>query len=105
MARQVRPASLPCATLISVCPQRRPLDQDWDVHFTSDNIKIIALYLWSEADSYGRHPLFLSEEQRRNGTVTIPAGLLKKAGALQVWLIGEHRLGRLKVRKDVLMVK
>jgi hypothetical protein len=31
--------------------------------------------------------------------------LLKKAGTLQVWLIGEHKLGRLKVRQDIPMVK
>jgi hypothetical protein len=82
-----------------------PLEQDWDVHFDSDNIKIIAVYLWSEKDSYGRHSLFLSDEHRRSGKLTIPAGLLKKAGALQVWLIGEHKLGRLKLRKDILMIK
>lgn len=81
------------------------LDRNWEVHFTSDNIKIIAVYLWNEADSYGRHPLFLSEEDRRAGSITVPANLLKQAGTLQVWLIGEHPLGRLKVRKDVPMVK
>lgn len=82
-----------------------PLDRNWEVHFTSDNIKIIAVYLWSESDSYGRHSLFVSDEQRRKGYVTVPASLLKHPGALQVWLIGEHRLGRLKVRKDIPMVK
>jgi hypothetical protein len=81
------------------------LDRNWDVHFTSDNIKVIAVYLWNESDSYGRHPLFLSEEQRRKGSITVTANLLKTAGTLQVWLIGEHRLGRLKVRKDISMVK
>ena len=77
------------------------LDQEWEVRFTSDNIKIIAVYLWNEADGYGRHPLFLSVDQRRQGALTVPADLLKKVGKLQVWLIGEHRLGRLKVRKDI----
>lgn len=43
----------------------------------------------------------LNLEQRRGGTVSIPSGLLKKAGKLQVWVIGEHRLGRLKIRKDI----
>jgi hypothetical protein len=77
------------------------LDQDWKVRFTSENIKIIAVYLWNEADGYGRHPLFLSDDERREGAVTVPANLLKKPGTLQVWLIGEHPLGRLKVRKDI----
>lgn len=81
------------------------LDRKWEVHFKSDNIKLIAVYLWNEADSYGRHPLFLSAEQRRIGSVTVPANLLRKPGTLQVWLIGEHRLGRLKVRKDIPMAQ
>lgn len=76
----------------------------WEIVFSAENIKPIVIYLWNEADSYGRHPLFLTEEQRRTGSLTIPANLLKKPGKLQVWLIGEHKLGRLKLRKDIAMV-
>jgi hypothetical protein len=82
-----------------------PLDRSWEVHFMSDNMKVIAVYLWNEADSYGRHPLFVSEEHRLNKRVSVPANLLKQPGTLQVWLIGEHRLGRLKVRQDIPLVK
>lgn len=77
------------------------LAAEWTVQFNSTNMDVIALYLSSESDTYGRHSLFVSEEQRRLGAITVPAGLLKKEGPLQVWLIGEHRLGRLKVRKDL----
>lgn len=45
--------------------------------------------------------LVLCQDQRPTDAVSIPAGLLKKLGRLRVWLIGEHRLGRLKVRRDV----
>jgi hypothetical protein len=45
----------------------------------------------------------VSEEERRAGIFTVPAGLLKKPGTVQVWLIGENRLGRLKVRKDIVL--
>lgn len=76
----------------------------WQVRFSTESMKPIVIYLWNEADSYGRHPLFLTEEQRRAGSLTIPAGLLKKHGKLQVWLIGEHPLGRLKLRKDITMI-
>jgi hypothetical protein len=82
-----------------------PLAGGWKVGFTSENMDVIAVYLWNSADSYGRHPIFLTEEDRRSGSLTVPAGLLKKAGTLQVWLIGEHKLGRLKVRQDIPMVK
>ncbi|MBB5032670.1 hypothetical protein [Prosthecobacter vanneervenii] len=77
------------------------LAKEWRVQFKGENIPIAAVYLFNEEDSYGRHPIVLSEEERRAGSVSIPAGLLKKPGKVQVWLIGEHRLGRLKVRRDV----
>lgn len=77
------------------------LAEEWQVTFRSENIPIAAVYLFNEADSYGRHPIVLSPEQRRAGAVSIPAGLLKKPGKLQVWVIGEHQLGRLKLRRDV----
>jgi len=77
------------------------LDKEWRVGFSSENMDIIAVHLWNSDDSYGRHSIFLTPEQRKSGTLTIPASLVKKTGKLQVWLIGEHKLGRLKVRKDI----
>ena len=81
------------------------LGKEWTVKFGSDNMDVIAVYLWNAGDSYGRHPIFLTEAQRKSGTLTIPADLLKKPGTLQVWLIGEHTLGRLKARKDISLLK
>lgn len=81
------------------------LGKEWTVKFGSDNMDVIAVYLWNAGDSYGRHPIFLTEAQRKGGTLTIPADLLKKPGTLQVWLIGEHALGRLKARKDISLLK
>jgi hypothetical protein len=80
------------------------LAEDWTVEFDSENMDVIAVYLWNSGDSYGRHPIFLTLEQRQSGTLTVPGGLLKKPGSLQVWLIGEHKLGRLKLRKDLSLV-
>jgi hypothetical protein len=94
-----------CDLDLRLPPDRIRLDQDWKVHFSSDNIQPIAIYLWSDADSYGRHPLFISDDERRQGSITVPGHLLKKPGGLQVWVIGEHRLGRLKVRKDIAVVE
>jgi hypothetical protein len=94
----------------AVCDLQLTLPKDkvsmkggWEVAFSAENIKPIVIYLWNEADSYGRHPLFLTDEQRRAGSLTIPADLLQKPGKLQVWLIVEHKLGRLKLRKDIAM--
>ncbi len=81
------------------------LGKEWTVGFGSENMDVIAVYLWNSGDSYGRHPLFVTEQQRKDGSLVIPADLLKKHGTLQVWLIGEHPLGRLKLRKDIALVK
>lgn len=84
---------------------KAPLSGEWKIGFGSENMNVIAVHLWSQTDSYGHHSLFVTDEQRRNGSLNIPAGLLKKAGAVEVWLIGEHKLGRLKVRKDIAMIE
>lgn len=93
-----------CDLKLTLPKESASMKDGWLVGFSAENIKPIVIYLWNEADSYGRHPLFLTNEQRRAGALTIPANLLKKPGKLQVWLIGEHKLGRLKLRKDITMV-
>lgn len=90
-----------CDLKLTLPEGKAPMNGGWQVQFSTENIKPIVIYLWNEADSYGRHPLFLSDEQRRAGSLTVPEDLLKKPGKLQVWLIGEHKLGRLKLRKDI----
>ena len=90
-----------CDLKLTLPEGKAPMNGGWQVQFSTENIKPIVIYLWNEADSYGRHPLFLSDKQRSAGSLTIPEDLLKKPGKLQVWLIGEHKLGRLKMRKDI----
>lgn len=92
-----------CALNLHLPSGSWPLSEELKVGFQSENMKVIAVYLSSQSDSYGRHPLMVSEEERRAGTFSVPEGLLKKPGTVEVWLIGENRLGRLKVRKDVVL--
>jgi hypothetical protein len=47
--------------------------------------------------------VFVSEQDRQNGKVVVPAGLIQDKGTMQVWLIGENRYGRLKKRRDVVV--
>lgn len=84
---------------------RLTFGKDWSIAFNSENITVIAVYVFNSNDSYGRHRLFLTPEQRSAGVLTIPGELVKNPGKLQVWLIGEHPLGRLKLRKDITLVK
>jgi hypothetical protein len=78
-----------------------PVAKEWSIEVRSENMKIIAVNLWSQSDGYGRHPLFLTEADRQAGSITVPAGLLKTAGKWNVWLVGEHPLGRLKLMRTV----
>lgn len=93
-----------CALDLRLPGDRVPMAGGWRVEFAAENMDPIAIYLWHSGDSYGRHALFFTEEERESGAFVIPAGLLKKPGALQVWLMGEHPLGRLRLRKDLELV-
>lgn len=75
-------------------------DESWELEFSSDNMKIIMLYFSSEANSYAQPTVFLSDQDRQSGKVTIRADLIQDQGQAEVWLIGENRYGRLKIRKE-----
>lgn len=92
-----------CDLQLTLPKEKAPMKGNWQAHFTTENIKPIIIYLWNDADSHGRHPLFLTDEQHRTGSLTIPTNLLKKPGKLRAWLIAEHKLGRLKLRKDIVI--
>jgi hypothetical protein len=94
-----------CDLELRLSADKVTLGKEWKVEFGAENMDVIAVYLWNSGDSYGRHPLFVTEAQRKAGSMLIPADLLKKPGTLQVWLMGEHKLGRLKLRKDIPLVK
>ncbi len=75
----------------------------WEIEFTSDNMNAIILYFKNPADGYDEHNVFISEEDRKAGNVTIPASVTRGADQLQTWLVGENRYGRLKIRRDLLV--
>lgn len=79
-------------------------DTTWKIEITSDNIKPIILYFKNPADGHDEHNLFLTDENRQAGKVTIPAGVTQSADELQVWLIGENRYGRLKKRQNIKVI-
>jgi hypothetical protein len=73
----------------------------WEVQLTSENMNAIILYFKNSADGYDEHNVFITEEDRTAGKVTIPASVTQTADKLQVWLIGENQYGRLKNRRDI----
>jgi hypothetical protein len=90
-----------CDHQLQLPSQAPSIGQPWQVRFSTENITPIAIYLYSDTDSYGRHPIMLAAEDQQQGQLTIPAGIIKKPGNLQVWLISEHPLGRIKLRRDL----
>lgn len=77
--------------------------KSWEIEFNTDNMNAIILYFKNSADGYDEHNVFITEEDRKSGKVTIPASVIQTAEKMQVWLIGENRYGRLKKRRDVLV--
>jgi hypothetical protein len=92
-----------CDLSLNVLHDSLLLDREWELEFASNNMNVIAIHLWNESNSYGRYTVFVSDEDRQRGGVTMAGNLLQKPGQLQVWLIGEHRYGRLKARQDILV--
>ncbi|MBT4814525.1 MAG: hypothetical protein HN742_31950 [Lentisphaerae bacterium] len=80
------------------------LGEPWEIGFASDNMDVVIFYLYSEADKYNHRTVFVTDQDRRNGKVIVPAGLVGNTGKWQIWLIGEGRYGRLKKRRDIAVV-
>ena len=92
-----------CDLDFSLPAQAVSRDEPWEIEFTSDNMNVIIAYLKSSTNSYDEHNVFVSEQDRQNGRVVVPAGLIQSKGNMQVWLIGENRYGRLKKHRDVVV--
>jgi hypothetical protein len=73
----------------------------WDINLTTDNMQAIIVYFKNSADGFDEHNVFITEDDRRNGKVTIPASVTQDADRMEVWLIGENRYGRLKKRWEI----
>jgi hypothetical protein len=73
----------------------------WEIELTSDNMNAIILYFKNSANGYDEQNVFITEEDREADKVTISASVLQNANTMQVWLIGENKYGRLKMRRDI----
>lgn len=68
----------------------------WDIELATDNMEAIFVYFKSSAGGYDEHIVFITEDDRQAGKVTIPASVTQKADTMEAWLFGENRYGRLK---------
>jgi hypothetical protein len=79
--------------------------QPWDITFTARNLSVMAVHLLDPRPPYNRYCVWLTEQDRRSGKATVPAGLVRDAGRLQVWVIGENKYGRLTKEQEVVIVE
>ena len=100
--------SLSQACEFSVCdldfslPAETPTrDKPWDIRFTARNLSVIAAWLMNPKPPYVRYIVWLTDQDRRNEKVTVPAGLVRDKGLVQAWLIGENKYGRLTRQQEV----
>jgi hypothetical protein len=82
-------------------------DQPWEIRFESCHMRVIYVSLSSAANAYGRYYVLVSDRDRENGKVTIPAGLLQPedTGVLRVRLFGENGYGRLHRQETIEVVE
>jgi len=97
--------SQPCK--FAVCDLRLSIPEDpialskpWEVDISAENMNAIILYFKGSVNTYMQHSLFVSEQERQNGKIVVPANLFQHNGKMEVWLIGENKYGRLKKRLE-----
>ena len=66
-------------------------------------MNLIIAHLKSDKNGYDEHNIFITEQDRKNGKIVIPANLIQDKGKMQVWMIGENKYGRLKKRQDIMV--
>ena len=80
-------------------------DKPWDIKFTARNLSVIAVRLTLAKYPIYHHFLWPTDQDRRSGSVTVPAGLIREAGTVRVRVIGENKYGRLARQKAITIVK
>lgn len=85
-------------SLPTVAPTR---DKPWEITFTASNLSVIVVHLINPKPPHERHSIWLTEQDRRCGKAAVPAGLLRQAGLVQVWVVGENKYGRLTNEREI----
>ena len=93
-----------CDLDFNLSGEKHTLGKSLEVKFTSDNMKVIILYIKS-SNPLASCNVFVTEKDRQKGKIVIPGDLIQDEGNLQIWLIGENKYGRLKKRQDFFVKK
>jgi hypothetical protein len=109
----MRDGSLSRACEFSVCdlnflmPTESPtLNKPWEIKFTACNLAVIAVRLiHPKPPHWTSHIVWLTDQDRRSGRVTVPADLIREAGTWNVRLIGENKYGRMIRQLEVAILE
>jgi len=104
--------SLSPACEFSVCdldfslPVQTPTrNKPWEIKFTARNLSVMTVQIMNPKHPYDRCHVWLTEQDRRSEKVAVPVGLVRDAGLVQVWLIGENKYGRLTRQQEVVIAE
>ena len=86
------------------------LGQPWEIEFHTENMNAIHVLIAEEGDPNYSDPvtpysIWMNDEHRRQGRVTVPADALSHAGRSSISITGENRYGRLRNRHVIDVVK
>lgn len=86
------------------------LGQPWEIEFHTENMDAIHILIAQKGEQDFSKPvspysIWLNDEHRRQGRVTVPAGALYRTGESSVTVTGENRYGRLKNRHVINVIK
>jgi len=85
-----------CDVVFSLPPDGVPVNGSWDIHFQSDNMDVAIIYFRCGKGRERQHSLFVTDEDRKQGKITIPDNIIRETDQAEVWVIGENKYGRLK---------
>ena len=82
------------------------LGKSWNIKFTAHNLSVIAVQLLNpKPPNWYNHFVWLSDQDRHSGSVTVPAGLIREAGTWKVRVIGENKYGRLMRQQEITILE
>ena len=85
------------------------LGSDWEIEFRTENMRAIHVRITQAgdpdyADPVAPYDIWLTDEDRLRGRVSVPSDVLTRAGRYGVLVTGENRYGRLRNRHVISVV-
>lgn len=84
-----------------------PLNQPWTIEFSEDNMNVILVWIARTGigDSYtAPYHIWLTDEDREQNRVTVPADALPETGEFSFTVEGENRYGRLRNQHTITII-